>query len=108
MTFGEQVRKAREDKRMTLRSLARALDISAPFLSDVEHDRRSMTEEMTKRMAGLLDVDPMLFEAARGYSRDIAEWLKNNPEIVQLLREARRTNQPLRIGGENCRCCKKE
>lgn len=37
---GDAIREARERKRITLRALATAIKVSAPFLSDVEHGRR--------------------------------------------------------------------
>lgn len=40
-SLGEAIRCAREFRRMTLRALARTVGISAPFLSDIEHDRRN-------------------------------------------------------------------
>lgn len=54
VTFGEYLKKKREDKRISLRELARALNVSAPFLSDVENNRRApLTEE---RLADLAEV----------------------------------------------------
>ena len=41
MTLGQYIREARERKQITLRALAAACKLSAPFLSDVEHDRRT-------------------------------------------------------------------
>lgn len=53
-TFGEYLKHIREDKHITLRELARRLELSAPFLSDVENNRRApLTEE---RLATLTDV----------------------------------------------------
>ena len=39
--FGEFLHSKREEKQVTLRSMAEMLDCSAPFLSDVEKDRRN-------------------------------------------------------------------
>ena len=105
MTLGEQVRAAREAKRMTLRALASRMDVSAVFLCDVEKDRRTLSDDRRDQVAKILGIDKTLLDAACGYSRDIAGWLRDRPEVVQLLRESRRTGQPLRIGGEHCRCC---
>jgi predicted transcriptional regulator len=43
--FGTELRERREAKKMTLRALAEALDVTAPFLSDVEHGRRRLSIE---------------------------------------------------------------
>jgi predicted transcriptional regulator len=42
---GELIRKFRKCRKVSLRSLATALDISAPFLSDLERGRRNWTSE---------------------------------------------------------------
>ena len=63
-TFGQVIREAREAKGMTLRALARALEVSAPFLSDVEHDRRRPSRERLPSFAKVLGVElPVLEEA---------------------------------------------
>ncbi len=106
MTLGEQLRKAREDKRMTLRALARAMDVSAPFLSNVEHDRRSLTPERRTQAAAALGIDVVLLEASEGYTRELADWIANSPDLIALLRESRDSLRPLRIGCCNCAACR--
>lgn len=39
--FGDFIAQKREEKEITLRKMAELLDISAPYLSDVEKDRRN-------------------------------------------------------------------
>lgn len=51
---GAALRIRREGKRMTLRALAEALDVSAPFLVDVEHGRRRLSEEHALKADDLL------------------------------------------------------
>jgi ribosome-binding protein aMBF1 (putative translation factor) len=41
---GDKIRERREKAGMTLRALARIIDVSPPFLSDVEHGRRTTTK----------------------------------------------------------------
>jgi transcriptional regulator with XRE-family HTH domain len=55
---GEGWRLAREAKQMTLRALAAAAGISAPFQSDVEHGRRHYSLEVEKRVRDVLGLDP--------------------------------------------------
>ena len=43
--FGEFLQKKREEKKVTLRKMADMLGFSAPFLSDVEKDRRNPPEK---------------------------------------------------------------
>lgn len=40
---GAELRKRRETKNLTLREMARQLELSVPFLSDVEHGRRRLS-----------------------------------------------------------------
>lgn len=42
--FGELLQKKREEKKLTLRKMTDMLGFSAPFLSDVEKDRRNPPE----------------------------------------------------------------
>lgn len=46
---GTALRLRREEERMTLRALAEAIGVSAPFLSDVEHGRRRLSTEQAAR-----------------------------------------------------------
>lgn len=105
MTLGEQLRAARAAKRMTLRALAQAMGVSAPFLSDVEHDRRPLSPERLKQAADVLEIDVALLEAASGYTRDLGEWIAKNVDLVKLLREMRSRDEPVVIGGPTCPCC---
>lgn len=104
MTLGEQIRAAREAKGMTLRALARAAGVSAPYMSDLEHDRRNPSKQTLDRIASAAEIDVVLLEAAIGYTRDLADWIRRDPSLVALLRESRRTGGQLRIGGQDCPC----
>jgi transcriptional regulator with XRE-family HTH domain len=41
LNFGDFIARKREDKKITLREMAKKLNITAPYLSDVEKDRRN-------------------------------------------------------------------
>ena len=58
-TFGKTVRKLRlENTEYSLREFARLLGVSAPYLSDVENDRRTPPKEETIiKMAELIGID---------------------------------------------------
>lgn len=49
-TFGEAVRRQRLAKGLGVRELARALGLSAPYISDIEYDRRT-TQAAPERAA---------------------------------------------------------
>ena len=50
-TLGQRIRELREDRDQSLRELARSLDVSAAFMSDVELGRRYPTEELLTKIA---------------------------------------------------------
>lgn len=43
-SFGEFIAKKREEKKITLREMAKLLKITPPYLSDIEKDRRNSPE----------------------------------------------------------------
>jgi transcriptional regulator with XRE-family HTH domain len=53
-TLGEYLRELREQRDLSVRELAKRLDVSAPFLSDVELGRRHPSGEVLERLAALL------------------------------------------------------
>lgn len=57
-TFGSYLKHKREEKQISLRELARRLGVSAPFLSDVENNRRTpLTEERLATLADVLNLN---------------------------------------------------
>jgi transcriptional regulator with XRE-family HTH domain len=87
-TLGAAIRYLREKRGLTLRALATAVKISAPFLSDIEHNRRS-TDKLPA-FAKVLDVD--LEELRRFDGRltsDMRDWIAANPAMVALLKDIR-------------------
>ncbi len=63
-TFGERIRELRDEKDISLRELAKRLEISAAFLSDVELGRRYPSDKVLVKIAEALGVS---FEDIRGY-----------------------------------------
>jgi len=56
-SLGDVVREARAAKRMSLRDLARKIDKTPSYLSDIENDRRVPAEEVLRDLSHLLDLD---------------------------------------------------
>ena len=54
-SFGEYLRKAREDKELPLRKVAAALDIDTSLLSKIERNERRATTEMIPILSNILD-----------------------------------------------------
>jgi len=58
-SFGEYLRKAREDKELPLRKVAAALDIDTSLLSKIERNERRATTEMIPILSDTLDKPEM-------------------------------------------------
>lgn len=74
---------------MTLREFARRLGVSAPFISYVERDRCSLSPKRKLDAARILGVDAAVLEASEGYTRELAHWIRNSPDLIALLRKSR-------------------
>lgn len=87
-TLGDAVRFLRERKGISLRQLATQIGISAPFLSDLERDRRG-TDKL-QQLATALDVSVDVLQALDGrMTPDLKEWIAANPGMIAVLREMR-------------------
>lgn len=65
LTFGLLLRAAREKTGMTMGALARALDVSVPYISDVERGQRApLSDEKLERVVSILHADRSALEAA--------------------------------------------
>ena len=77
-----------------LRELARQLGISAPYLSDIEKDKRGAPgTEIVRNILKILDADSEIIYDLAGKSRntiasDIEKLLIEKPEIISLIRSA--------------------
>ena len=71
---------------MSLRQLASRTGVSAPFLGDIERNRRSTNR--LPELAAALAVDVETLRAFDGrISSDLKEWMATNPGMVAVLRE---------------------
>ena len=91
-TFGTYIRSLRLYRGFGLRELARQLGISAPYLSDLEKDKRGAPPvDLVRAIVKILDADSENIYDLAGKSRntiasDIEDLLIAKPEIVSLLR----------------------
>ena len=68
-SFGEFIAKKRQEKRITLREMARLLQITPPYLSDIEKDRRNPPDkDKLDEIAEILSLN----EKERRYMYDLA------------------------------------
>jgi len=98
VTFGEYLKHKREEKQISLREVARTLGVSAPFLSDVENNRRGpLTEERLADLAKVLNLNEK--EKAKMYdivgkqkgllAPDLNPYVTERPYVNAVLRTAR-------------------
>ena len=56
-TFGEQIRKLREEKKLPIRKVAAHLDIDPSTLSKIERNERSANRKMISKLSDLFDIE---------------------------------------------------
>ena len=97
-TFGEFISEKRKDLRLTLKEMADRLDISSPYLSDVEKGRRdSFDLEKLVKVAEILELtdeekSEMMDLAGRQRNTvapDLPEYILNTKGVSVALRKAR-------------------
>lgn len=80
-TLGQRIRELREERDQSLRELARSLDVSAAFMSDVELGRRYPTDEMLTKIAKKLrtSFDDLRAHDSRAPVEDLKRIASSNP-----------------------------
>src|SRR5262245_27415666 len=87
MTLGERIRARRLELRITLRELARRVDVSAPYLTDLEAGRRHPSPEVRGRIAAALELPEAELEALdTRLSPEVRRWVETQPDVARLLR----------------------
>lgn len=96
--FGDFIARKREERRITLREMARRLEVSAPFLSDVEKDRRNPFDgDRLKKLAGFLELTrqekAFMYNLAgkrrKAVAPDLPEYIMERDYVSAALRTAR-------------------
>ena len=83
LLFGQFVRQLREKAGLSLRELARSLDISPPFLSDIELGRRHPSEDTLERLSKFLKVPVQELKSHdhRDSLADLKRLIEGNPSL---------------------------
>ncbi len=85
-TLGQTIRKLREGRGLSLRALAKAVGVSAPFMCDVEHDRRKT--KCLAMIATVLLVSPeKLWALDNRVTPELKAWLEKSPDVLAVLRQ---------------------
>lgn len=100
LNFGDFIARKREQKKITLREMARLLQITAPYLSDVEKDRRNPFDlDKLLRLSSILELSEeekaLMMDLAgkkrHGVGIDLYSYIEQDPTISLALRTARST-----------------
>lgn len=96
--FGDFLQKKRTEKEITLRKMAEMIGITAPYLTDIEKDRRNPPEmkklETIARILNLSDEDKAIMFDLAGKKRnsvapDLPEYIMERNYVSAALRTAR-------------------
>lgn len=93
-SFGQTIKELRlENTDYSIRQFARKLDVSAPYISDIERDRRNPPKaEIISKMAELLNVNSSdLLALADKTPPELHETFKKNPTYTRMVPEFMRT-----------------
>lgn len=90
-TFGKTLRKLRLESRIGLRELARLVDKSAGYISDLEQDKVAPpSDEVIVRIAEALQADKNeLFSSASKIDPELSRYVANEPQAADFLRRAK-------------------
>lgn len=90
LTLGERIRDRRVEQEIGLRELARRLEITPSYLSDIENDRRVPAEEVLRALAKELELsfDEMTGLAGR-LDQQTEQYLRKQPKTAVLFRRLR-------------------
>ena len=84
LTFGEFLQRKREEKQITLRKMAEMLNVSAPYLSDIEKGRRNPPEmEKLEQISQIL----LLTDEEKSAMLDLAGKMRNSvaPDLPEYI-----------------------
>lgn len=96
-TFGEFLIAKREENDITLREMARMLDVSPTFMSDVEKNRSTPKAERLEKLAEILYLDndekavmyDLVGKQRDSVAPDLPEYIKGRDYVSVALRTAR-------------------
>ena len=90
-TFGKTLRRIRLDAQVGLRELARLVEKSAGYISDVEQDKvAAPSEEVIVRIAEALRADKNeLLSSASKLDPELSRYVANEPQAADFLRRAK-------------------
>lgn len=92
-TLGDRMRAARVAAGWSLRDLAKRVDKTPSYLSDIENDRRVPSEDTLRDLSQILNLDfDELMAAAGRFGEDADRYLRRQPAAGVLLRRLSQQN----------------
>lgn len=86
-TLGQTLRDARVAKGLGLREVARRVNLTPSYISDIENDRRVPAEDALRKLGGEVDLSFDYLMSKAGKLGDQAErYIKDVPEAAALFR----------------------
>ncbi len=96
-SLGLEILRLRTLSGTTLRAFAERIGVSAPYVSDIEHDRRRPSDDVLKKIAHELRGVGATFEALDKLNsrldRDLQAWVADNPAVRQMLRQVKQSGR---------------
>ena len=98
IAFGTYIRELRLKNQIGQRELAKQIGIAPSYLNDIEKNKRSAPKiDIIKRISLILKAELDLLNDLAGNSKkslapDIIDYIKNNPNIISLIRAAKNNN----------------
>ena len=93
MSLGDLVNRARVAKRLSLRALAREIEIVPSYLADIENNQRTPSESVLRNISVILglDFDALMQQAGR-LGEEAEHYLRQERLAGQLFRRVAKTN----------------
>jgi len=88
-SFGDEVKRLREEKGYSIKKLANTLDVNYTYLSKIENAKSTPSEDFIDKLASALNCNAEELKIMAGkLPLDIKEIIKNHPtDVVDFLRK---------------------
>lgn len=96
MSFGDEIKRLREERDLSIREVAEGMGTSATYIHDVERGRRApFRKDTLKKAFDVFSLDDeekyILYDLAAKDSdmvaEDVADYIKDNPSVVTFIRK---------------------
>jgi transcriptional regulator with XRE-family HTH domain len=92
-TLGDRIRESRVQKEKSLRQLAKDLDVTPSYLSDIENNRRVPAEAVLLKISRVLEINfNELMSLAGRFGEKAEKYVRKQPMAVQLFRRIAEEN----------------